>query len=91
MTIPLSRCLKLIEKSGVEIAGARCVVVGRNKIVGTPIAELLKWRNGTVTVCHSKGDRYQMKFLQYSLSGPKRWTQFAGLQIFWLLQWAGLR
>ena len=28
--------------------------VGRSKIVGTPISELLKWNNATVTVCHSK-------------------------------------
>lgn len=28
--------------------------MGRSKIVGTPAAELLKWANATVTVCHSK-------------------------------------
>jgi len=47
-------CLKLIEKSGVKISGARAVVLGRSKIVGTPMAELLKWHHATVTVCHSK-------------------------------------
>ena len=47
-------CLTLIRRSGVEIAGARAVVMGRSKIVGTPMAELLKWHNATVTVCHSK-------------------------------------
>ncbi|EDW96821.1 C-1-tetrahydrofolate synthase, cytoplasmic isoform X1 [Drosophila yakuba] len=47
-------CLELIRRSGVEIAGARAVVLGRSKIVGTPAAELLKWANATVTVCHSK-------------------------------------
>lgn len=36
------------------IAGAQAVVIGRSKIVGTPVAELLKWHNATVTVCHSK-------------------------------------
>merc|ERR550539_1415264 len=49
-------CLKLIEKSGVTISGATAVVIGRSKIVGTPVAELLKWRDATVTVCHSKTD-----------------------------------
>ena len=29
-------------------------MVGRSRIVGTPTAELLKWKNATVTVCHSK-------------------------------------
>ena len=47
-------CLALIRRSGVEIAGARAVVLGRSKIVGTPMAELLKWHHATVTVCHSK-------------------------------------
>ncbi|XP_043785149.1 C-1-tetrahydrofolate synthase, cytoplasmic [Apis laboriosa] len=47
-------CIELIKKSGVPIAGAQAVVLGRSKIVGTPISELLKWHNATVTVCHSK-------------------------------------
>jgi len=34
--------------------GAQAVVIGRSKIVGTPAAELLKWNNATVTVCHSR-------------------------------------
>lgn len=36
------------------IAGATAVVVGRSKIVGSPMADLLKWNHATVTVCHSK-------------------------------------
>ncbi|XP_011307448.1 C-1-tetrahydrofolate synthase, cytoplasmic isoform X2 [Fopius arisanus] len=47
-------CIELIKKSGVAIAGANAVVLGRSKIVGTPVAELLKWHNATVTVCHSR-------------------------------------
>ena len=44
----------MIFRSGVPIAGAKTVVLGRSKIVGTPVSELLKWQNATVTVCHSK-------------------------------------
>lgn len=44
----------IFSRSGVSIAGAQAVVLGRSKIVGTPISELLKWHNATVTVCHSK-------------------------------------
>ncbi|XP_029174264.1 C-1-tetrahydrofolate synthase, cytoplasmic [Nylanderia fulva] len=47
-------CIELIKRSGVPIAGAQAVVLGRSKIVGTPVAELLKWHHATVTVCHSK-------------------------------------
>jgi len=47
-------CLELIKKAGVQIAGANAVVIGRSKIVGSPMAQLLIWNNATVTVCHSK-------------------------------------
>merc|ERR1711970_1564544 len=47
-------CMKMIEKSGVKVEGANAVVLGRSKIVGTPVAELLKWNHATVTVCHSR-------------------------------------
>ncbi|XP_078034471.1 pug C-1-tetrahydrofolate synthase, cytoplasmic [Augochlora pura] len=47
-------CIELIKKSNIPISGARAVVLGRSKIVGTPVAELLKWQNATVTVCHSR-------------------------------------
>ena len=30
------------------------MISGRSKIVGTPMAELLKWANATVTTCHSR-------------------------------------
>ncbi|XP_060536522.1 C-1-tetrahydrofolate synthase, cytoplasmic isoform X2 [Cylas formicarius] len=46
--------LELIKSTGVTIAGTETVVLGRSKIVGTPVAELLKWNHATVTVCHSK-------------------------------------
>ncbi len=44
----------LLERSGIDPAGKRCVVVGRSNIVGKPMAMLLLHANGTVTVCHSK-------------------------------------
>ncbi|KAL9890228.1 C-1-tetrahydrofolate synthase, cytoplasmic-like [Glossina fuscipes fuscipes] len=47
-------CIELIKRSGVKMEGANAVVLGRSKIVGTPAANLLKWYNATVTVCHSK-------------------------------------
>lgn len=47
-------CLELIKKSGTEIIGKEAVVLGRSKIVGSPMADLLKWHHATVTTCHSK-------------------------------------
>lgn len=46
--------IQLLKRSGIEIAGKECVVVGRSNIVGKPVALLLLTENGTVTVCHSK-------------------------------------
>ena len=46
--------IRLLDESGVPIAGKRAVVVGRSNIVGKPVAALLLSRNATVTVCHSR-------------------------------------
>ncbi len=46
--------MQLITRSGIEISGKKCVVIGRSNIVGKPMAMLLLHANGTVTVCHSK-------------------------------------
>lgn len=46
--------IQLLKRSGVDIAGKDCVVIGRSNIVGKPMAMLLLRENGTVTVCHSK-------------------------------------
>lgn len=47
-------CIALLERSGVEIAGKRAVVVGRSNIVGLPAALLLVSRDATVTIVHSR-------------------------------------
>ena len=46
--------MRLLDFYNVNIAGKRCVVLGRSNIVGKPMAHLLMERDGTVTVCHSK-------------------------------------
>ena len=46
--------ITLLKRSGIEIAGKRCVVMGRSNIVGKPMALLLFRENGKVTICHSK-------------------------------------
>ena len=46
--------IELLERSGVVMAGARAVVIGRSDIVGKPMALLLVHRHATVTICHSK-------------------------------------
>ena len=46
--------MALLERSGIDVTGKECVVVGRSNIVGKPQAMLLLHANGTVTVCHSR-------------------------------------
>ena len=46
--------MELLQRSGVEVAGKSCVVIGRSNIVGKPMAMLLLHANGTVTICHSR-------------------------------------
>lgn len=45
--------IELLKRSGIEIDGKECVIIGRSNIVGKPMALLLLRENGTVTVCHS--------------------------------------
>ncbi len=45
--------IQLLKRSGIEIDGKECVIIGRSNIVGKPMAQLLLRENGTVTVCHS--------------------------------------
>lgn len=49
-----SGVIELLDRSGIAIAGARAVVLGRSEIVGKPMALLLLQRDATVTICHSK-------------------------------------
>ncbi|XP_035278260.1 C-1-tetrahydrofolate synthase, cytoplasmic-like [Anguilla anguilla] len=47
-------CMELIRQTGTSVAGKRAVVIGRSKIVGAPMHDLLLWSHATVTTCHSK-------------------------------------
>lgn len=47
-------CMRLLKEAGVELAGARALVVGRSNLVGKPISGLLLAAHATVTMAHSK-------------------------------------
>lgn len=51
--------IQLLKRSGIEIAGKECVVVGRSNIVGKPMSMLLLRENATVTICHSRTKNLQ--------------------------------
>ncbi len=46
--------IQLLKRSGIEIEGKECLVIGRSNIVGKPMALLLLRENATVTIAHSK-------------------------------------
>lgn len=46
--------LELVRATGVELRGARAVVLGRSNLVGKPTALLLLAEHATVTLCHSR-------------------------------------
>ena len=49
-----SGIMAILDAMGCEIEGKHAVVVGRSKLVGTPVARLLQGANATVTICHSR-------------------------------------
>ncbi len=46
--------LEILDHYGVELKGAEAVVIGRSRIVGKPLSQLLLLRHATVTVCHTR-------------------------------------
>ncbi|KAK3516982.1 hypothetical protein QTP70_029404, partial [Hemibagrus guttatus] len=47
-------CMELLKHTGVSVSGKKALVIGRSKIVGAPMHDLLMWNHATVTCCHSK-------------------------------------
>jgi len=46
--------LRLLNSTGIPLAGKEAVVIGRSNIVGKPVALMLLAESATVTVCHSR-------------------------------------
>lgn len=46
--------LELLDAYDIPVRGRRCVIIGRSRLVGRPLAQLLTARDGTVTLCHSR-------------------------------------
>jgi methylenetetrahydrofolate dehydrogenase (NADP+)/methenyltetrahydrofolate cyclohydrolase len=45
--------MKLLDEAEAAVTGSRATVVGRSKVVGHPVAEMLLHRDATVTIAHS--------------------------------------
>ena len=49
-----SGCMALLDHYGAKLEGAEAVVIGRSRIVGKPLAQMLLARHATVTMCHTR-------------------------------------
>src|SRR4029450_3601870 len=47
-------CIEILDHYGIPIEGAEAVVVGRSRLVGKPLAQLLLARHATVTMCQHR-------------------------------------
>jgi methylenetetrahydrofolate dehydrogenase (NADP+)/methenyltetrahydrofolate cyclohydrolase len=47
-------CMRLIEETGLDLAGKSALVIGRSNLVGKPIAQMLLAAHATVTMAHSR-------------------------------------
>ncbi len=47
-------CLEILDHFGAKLEGAEAVVIGRSRLVGKPLAQLLLARHATVTMCHTR-------------------------------------
>lgn len=47
-------CIEILDHYGAKLEGAEAVVVGRSRLVGKPLAQLLLARQATVTMCHTR-------------------------------------
>ena len=47
-------CLAILDHHHIGLEGVEAVVVGRSRLVGKPLAQLLLGRNATVTMCHTR-------------------------------------
>ena len=72
--------IQLLKRSGIDIQGKECVIVGRSNIVGKPMALLLIAENATVTIAHSKTNNLKevckrADILIAAVGRPKMFTQ----------------
>jgi methylenetetrahydrofolate dehydrogenase (NADP+) / methenyltetrahydrofolate cyclohydrolase len=47
-------CMEILDHYGCDLKGAEAVVIGRSRLVGKPLAQLLLARHATVTTCHTR-------------------------------------
>jgi methylenetetrahydrofolate dehydrogenase (NADP+) / methenyltetrahydrofolate cyclohydrolase len=47
-------CMEMLDHYGADLKGAEAVVIGRSRLVGKPLAQLLLMRHATVTMCHTR-------------------------------------
>lgn len=54
-------CMELLAHYGVDLTGKKTAVLGRSLVIGKPAAMMAMEKNATVTVCHSRTGKEEMK------------------------------
>ncbi len=54
-------CMEILRYYGIPVRGKKAVILGRSTVIGRPLAMMLLAGDATVTVCHSKTDREDLK------------------------------
>ncbi|MGN0659587.1 MAG: bifunctional 5,10-methylenetetrahydrofolate dehydrogenase/5,10-methenyltetrahydrofolate cyclohydrolase [Emergencia sp.] len=54
-------CIEIMKHYGIEMRGKKAVVIGRSMVIGKPAALMLLDENATVTVCHTKTEKEDLK------------------------------
>ena len=53
--------MAILKYYGIELSGKKAVVIGRSLVVGKPVAMMLMAEHATVTVCHSRTSKEDLK------------------------------
>ena len=53
--------MAILKYYGIELSGKKAVVIGRSLVVGKPVAMMLMAEHATVTVCHSRTPKEDLK------------------------------
>ena len=54
-------CMEILAHYGIDLTGKKTAVLGRSLVIGRPAAMLAMEKNATVTVCHSRTGKEEMK------------------------------
>lgn len=59
--------IRLLDYYNVNLEGSKVMVIGRSRLVGKPVADMLLQRNATVTIAHSKSKKIDTEIANHDI------------------------